>query len=107
MQNKWYQLSVEEVFVGLDTKDSGLTSQEAKKRLEKYGYNELRFKRKNPLLRFLLQFHNPLIYVLLASSFICILLNIIWQEHMWNEVVIILLVVVVNTIIGFIQEGKA
>ena len=107
MQTKWYQLSVEDVFKALETRDSGLTSQEAKERLEKYGYNEIRFKRKNPFIRLLLQFHNPLIYVLLAAAFICVLLIMIWQEHMWNEVVIILLVVIVNTVIGFIQEGKA
>lgn len=106
-QAKWYQLSKEEAFKALETKDSGLTSQEVKERLKNYGYNELKFKKKNPLLRFLLQFHNPLIYVLFASSLICILLIVLWQQHLWNEVVIILLVVVINTIIGFIQEGKA
>ena len=100
-QAKWYQLSKEEAFKALETRDSGLTSQEVKERLKNYGYNELKFKKKNPFIRFLLQFHNPLIYVLLASSLICILLIAVWQEHMWNEVVIILLVVVINITLFF------
>lgn len=106
-RTKWYQLSAERVFEALEVGDSGLTSSEAKARLGKYGYNELKFRKESTLIRFLRQFHNPLIYVLLAAAFICSLLSVVWGESMWNEVGIILLVVIVNTIVGFVQEGKA
>ncbi|MBM3142359.1 MAG: HAD-IC family P-type ATPase [Chloroflexi bacterium] len=105
--NAWYQLEAEQVFETLATGKTGLTSDEARARLEKYGYNELTFKKQNPFIRFLLQFHNPLIYILLAAALICALLSTVWGEDMWNEVWIILLVVIVNTILGFVQEGRA
>lgn len=98
---KWYQLSVEQVFEVLETGDSGLTSSEAKARLEKYGYNELRFKKRGPLIRLLLQFHNPLIYILLVTAVVTGFLG-----H-WIDTAVILGVVIANVIIGFIQEGKA
>jgi Ca2+-transporting ATPase len=98
---QWYQLETDEVLKQLDTSKTGLTSSESKVRLEKYGYNELKFKKRSPLIRFLLQFHNSLVYVLLACALITLILG------MWTDATVILLVVVLNTIIGFIQEGKA
>ena len=64
MQNgrQWYQVSVEEAFKQLGTDDTGLTSDEVKVRLEQYGYNELEFKKPSALMRFLRQFHNPLVW---------------------------------------------
>ena len=98
---KWYQLSVEQAFEALEAGDRGLTSSEAKARLGKYGYNELKFKKRGTLIRFLLQFHSPLIYVLLAAALVTGFLG-----HLIDTAVI-LGVVIANTIIGFIQEGKA
>ncbi len=103
----WYQLPIEEVFSLLATGHSGLTTEEAKKRLARYGYNELRLKKKSPLIRFLLQFHNPLIYILLAASLVTTILAIRTDPHAWADTMVILLVVIVNVTIGFIQEGKA
>jgi len=97
----WYQLPVAEVMESLAVDTAGLTPNEAKARLEKYGYNELEFKKRGPLIRFLLQFHSALIYVLLAAAIITAILN------MWIDMVVILGVVFANVIIGFIQEGKA
>jgi len=97
----WYQLPVSEVVSALATNETGLTSAEAKIRLSKYGHNELEFKRRGPLIRLLLQFHSPLIYVLLASATITAFLN------MWVDAGVILAVVLANTAIGFIQEGRA
>jgi len=96
----WYQLSVEQVFEALEAGDGGLTSSEATARLGKYGYNELKFKKRGPLIRFLLQFHNPLIYVLLVASLVTAILGI------WTDMGVILGAVILNVIIGFIQEGK-
>ena len=70
MQNetKWYQLSVKQTLEALEADNTGLTSSEAKARLEKYGYNELPFKKPSTLMRFLRQFHDPLVYILLGGS---------------------------------------
>ncbi|MFZ2070588.1 MAG: HAD-IC family P-type ATPase [Halobacteriota archaeon] len=97
----WYQLSVEQVFDTLKTSSEGLTSNESKARLEQYGYNELKFKKRGPLIRFLMQFHSSLIYVLLFAALVTIILDL------WMDATVILAVVLANTIIGFIQEGKA
>ncbi len=98
---QWYQMKVEEVLESLATSKKGLTSEEARRRLEKYGYNELKFKRRGALLRFMLQFKSPLIYVLLAAAITTAVLQ------MWLDSAVILVVVLANTAIGFIQEGKA
>ncbi|MCI5055662.1 MAG: cation-transporting P-type ATPase [Flavobacteriales bacterium] len=92
----------EAVLKALKVVDSGLSKQEAQRRLEKYGPNRLPEPPKpNALMRFLRQFHNVLIYVLLGASFITAFLN-----H-WVDTFVILLVIFINAIIGFIQEGKA
>ena len=96
----WYQLGVKQAFELLAADNNGLTSTEAKARLETYGYNELKFKRRGLVIRFLLQFHNPLIYVLLVASLVTSILGI------WTDTAVILGCVVLNVIIGFIQEGK-
>jgi magnesium-transporting ATPase (P-type) len=86
--------------MGVD--EQGLTANEAEKRLEQHGYNRLTpQKKRGPLLRFLQQFHNVLIYVLLVTGVVTAVLG-----H-WVDSSVILLVVVINALIGFIQEGKA
>src|SRR5690606_12828506 len=90
------------VIAELETSLEGLTSEEARRRLEIYGANRLPDPvRPNVLKRFFLQFHNILIYVLLVSSAVTAALG-----H-WTDSGVILAVVLVNAIVGFIQEGKA
>jgi len=98
---RWYQLSVAQVMESLSTNNNGLSSNEARARLAKYGYNELKFKRRGPFIRFLSQFKSPLIYVLIAAAAVTAFLN------MWLDTAVILAVVFANAIIGFIQEGRA
>ena len=64
----WYQLSVEEVFKKLNANSSGLTSTEARERLKIFGPNELESRKPSVLMRFLRQFNNPLVYVLLVAA---------------------------------------
>jgi magnesium-transporting ATPase (P-type) len=98
----WHTLSYEQTFDQLDSREKGLTTAEAGKRLSEYGPNRLKpASKKGPLLRFLEQFHNVLIYVLLVAGGITALLG-----H-WVDSGVILGVVIINAIIGFIQEGKA
>ena len=97
----WYQKSAEDVFDALESGTAGLSTGESRARLEKYGYNELKFKKRSVIKRFLMQFHSSLIYVLLVSALVTSVLD------MWMDTTVILAVVFANTIIGFIQEGKA
>jgi len=81
---------------------TGLGREEAARRLEQYGPNSLpAARRRPPWLRLALQFHNPLIYVLLAAAAITFGLD----DHV--DTGVILGVVLINAIIGFVQEGKA
>ncbi|MFZ2301739.1 MAG: cation-transporting P-type ATPase [Gallionella sp.] len=98
----WHHLSSQETLDAVSSSAHGLSHAEAVRRLAQYGPNRLTPpKRRGPLLRFLLQFHNVLIYVLLASAVVTALL-----AH-WVDTGVIVGVVVINAIIGFIQEGKA
>ncbi len=91
-----------EVLDEVDSSREGLSPEEIRKRFERYGPNKLpEEKKRGPLKRFFVQFHNMLIYVLLAASVVTALL-----EH-WIDTWVILAVVLVNAIIGFVQEGKA
>ncbi|MGC1952017.1 MAG: cation-transporting P-type ATPase [Gammaproteobacteria bacterium] len=98
----WHNLPEREVLSELQASAEGLSKDEAGKRRERYGPNRLpEARRRSLLVRFALQFHNILIYVLLAAAGITALL-----DH-WVDTVVILAVVVANAIIGFVQEGKA
>ncbi|MGB5254026.1 MAG: cation-transporting P-type ATPase [Sedimenticolaceae bacterium] len=101
-QPDWHSLEQEQVFELLDADAGGLGEAEAQRRLETYGANRLpEPPRRHPFVRFLLQFHNILIYVLLGAAAITALL------HHVVDTLVILAVVLVNALIGFVQEGKA
>ncbi|MDP3561826.1 MAG: cation-transporting P-type ATPase [Legionellaceae bacterium] len=98
----WHDQSVSVAMSTLKTTETGLTEAEAQKRLKIYGFNLLpEPPKKNALIRFLWQFNNILIYVLLGAAGITALL-----QHL-TDTVVILAVVIINALIGFIQEGKA
>jgi len=103
----WYQLPVEQVFETLHSDQSGLTLEEATSRQEQYGYNELTYKKRSAFMRFLTQFNSPLIIILLICAVITGSLSMWKDANMWMDTVVILAVVLANTFIGFIQEGKA
>ena len=97
-----HALPADAVAAGLQTSTAGLATTEARARLERCGLNRLTARRgRGPFLRLLLQFHNVLIYILLAAAGVTALLG-----H-WIDTGVIVGVVVINAIIGFIQEGKA
>ncbi|MBS0511952.1 MAG: cation-transporting P-type ATPase [Proteobacteria bacterium] len=99
---RWHALPSEEVQHALQTGDHGLTADEARQRLLRHGPNRLaRPRRRGALLRLLLQFHNVLLYVMLGAAAITALLG-----H-WVDTGVLVAAVVVNAIIGFIQEGRA
>jgi magnesium-transporting ATPase (P-type) len=82
--------------------EKGLTSSEAAERLARFGPNLVTpKKRTGPLMRFLLQFHQPLIYILIAAGAVTAALGD------WVDSSVIFGVVLVNAVVGFIQESRA
>ncbi|MEA3410822.1 MAG: cation-transporting P-type ATPase [Pseudomonadota bacterium] len=98
----WHAQDVDAVLERLETRDTGLEQVEANLRLQRYGPNRLPPpKRRGSWLRFLIQFHNVLIYVLIAAALVTALLG-----H-WVDTGVIVAVVLINALVGFVQEGKA
>ncbi|SIT41533.1 putative cation-transporting ATPase F [Paraburkholderia ribeironis] len=99
----WYAVTAEETAQKLGVNpQSGLGIPEADERLQRYGPNRLPEAGKQSLLmKFLGQFNNILVYVLLGAGFVKLMLGL------WIDASIILGVVVINALLGFIQEGKA
>ncbi|MBS0298652.1 MAG: cation-transporting P-type ATPase [Proteobacteria bacterium] len=98
----WHNASPQQVLDTLNTGSDGLSQTEAQLRLEHYGVNRLKPPQsRGAITRFLLQFHNMLIYILLIASALTAFLG-----H-WVDSGVILGVVVINAVIGFVQEGKA
>jgi magnesium-transporting ATPase (P-type) len=97
-----HAMPIDDVFLSLDASAKGLSSEAAAARLDKYGANRLpEPQRRSALLRFLSHFHNVLIYVLIASAAVTAAL-----QH-WVDTGVILAVVIVNAVIGYLQEGRA
>lgn len=82
--------------------EDGLDPSEVERRQAQYGPNELEAKKSQPaIVRFLLQFHNPLLYILLVAGAVKAALG------QWTNAIVIWAVTVINAIIGYIQEAKA
>jgi magnesium-transporting ATPase (P-type) len=98
----WHALTAAAALESLDTSAEGLGKDEAARRLESTGPNLLAQPvRQGPLRRFLRQFHNVLIYVLLLAAGVTALLG-----H-WLDTAVIFAVALANSVIGFVQEGRA
>ena len=99
----WHAMTADEVVKRLNTSiEKGLDAGEASSRLQKYGPNRLpEGKKRGPFMRFLSQFNNILVYVLLGAGFTKLMLNL------WVDAAIIFGVVILNALLGFIQEGRA
>ena len=106
----YHDKSRDEVILALMTDEkNGLSSDEAKKRLEKYGENKLREKKKKSnLARFADQFKDVMILILIAAAVVSF--TMICIEKNWGEIfepALILIIVILNAVIGVYQEGKA
>jgi magnesium-transporting ATPase (P-type) len=101
-QPDWHAMQADDVLSALGVSDQGLSRQEAQERLDKHGPNKLPGEEKpSALRRFLRQFQNLLIYILIIAAVLTALLG------EWVDTAVILAVVLINAIIGFAQEGKA
>lgn len=97
-----YQITAEDVLKILKTSKTGLTSEVAGKRLEQYGENKLALKKRTTALTiFLNQFKSYLIAILMVAAVISALIEF------WLDAVVILAIVVMNAVLGFVQEYKA
>lgn len=107
-KNNWFNKRVEDVEKDLNTDlEKGLTTEEVQKRQEKYGLNELKAKKKKSLLqKFLEQFKDFSIIVLIIAAIVSGAVGIAEGEGI-TDTIIILIVVIVNAIIGVTQEAKA
>ena len=102
----WFTKSQNDVLKELNVDPKvGLTTDEVNNRLEKYGQNKLKGKAKKTLLQlFIAQLQDILIYVLITAAVINLIVDI---RHGWKDALIIMAVVLINAIVGVVQESKA
>ncbi|EWG07877.1 MAG: cation transport ATPase [Candidatus Aramenus sulfurataquae] len=93
--------SIEEVLRELDTSPEGLSEEEAKKRLEKYGFNEVKEKKVNPVVKFLKKFWAPVPWMLEVT----IVLTYVLGKYL--DMYIIAFLLVFNSVVSFVQEHRA
>lgn len=102
MVNGWYNLNPDETLRSFNSRRHGLSEDEAKARLEQYGHNELRSRKKTlPVVAFFKQFLSPLIYILFAA----VIISILTQHYL--DAWVILGILLANAAIGFVQETRA
>ena len=103
----WYTIDTEEIISELNSNKEGLTGGEAKKRLTENGYNKLlEAKKRGIFLRFVDQFKNVMIIVLIMAAFLSSIVSYMENEPL-TDTIIILVVVMLNAILGVAQESKA
>ena len=106
-ENNYYNKKVEELYKELDTNINGLTEEEASKRLEEYGENKLaERKKKSNFIIFLNQFNDLMIILLIFASVFSAVISYI-QKESYADSVIILIIVIINATLSFIEEKKA
>ncbi len=103
----FHSLDIDEIFKSLNTNNSGLSIDEVHKRLQKYGKNKLNEqKKKSNFGKFVDQFKDLMIIVLLIAALVSFVISFVNKEP-FTDSIIIIVIVIVNAILGFIQELKA
>lgn len=104
---QFYNKNIEDIFDELNTSESGLSSKEAEIRILKYGKNELEEKKKKSwLFKFLEQFNDLMIIILLIVAVFLTFYGLFFS-HEYTDAIVIFAVVLINSIMSFIQEEKA
>ena len=102
-----YQRTQDDILTELNSSASGLSEEQAEERLERYGENKLAEAKKTTVLqRFFQQLKDPMLLILLAAAAVSAVTNALSGES-FTEVFIILVVVLLNAVLGVIQESKA
>ena len=103
----YYNIKLDEVLKKLKTTDDGLSDKEVEKRLSMYGENVLEEQQtSSPLKVFFSQFNDSMIIILIIVAIIMFVYGLLYS-HEYTDTVIIFVVVMINAIVGFIQEEKA
>ncbi len=98
----WYAKTIDETLIGLKSSKNGLTKNEAEKRLEEFGYNELQKEKKlTALTIFIRQFKNALLLLLIAAGILSLFLGELIES------IAIFAILILNAMLGFVQEYKA
>ena len=98
----YHAITQQEVFQKLNANAKGLTQVEANRRLEKYGANELvEKKKKSAFMQFLKQFQSPIVWILIGATIISVILG---EDA---DAIVIVILLIINAILGFIQESRA
>ena len=104
---KYYNIETKEILESLNTTENGLNADEAKNRLLKNGPNKLKeTKKKGILSKFISQFKDLMLIILIISAILSALVSVKTGES-FTDTIVILFVVVLNAILGVIQESKA
>ena len=104
---EFYNKSIDELYKDFDSGENGLSIEEARIRLEKYGENKLKeAKKKSSLVMFLSQFNDFMIILLIFASIFSAVVSYIRSES-YVDSIIIIVIVIINAILSFIQEKKA
>ena len=108
LMKDYYKLSVDETLNELSTDLAGLSSEKAAERLAQYGPNKLKEAEKPGFWkRFVMQLKDPMLLILLAAAGVSALTGALAGESEWAETIIILVVVLLNAVLGVLQESKA
>jgi calcium-translocating P-type ATPase len=99
-------MEASDVIRSLETGHKGLDGNVAAERLQTHGPNEIQFKKTPAWVRFLRQFHDPMVIILLVTAIVTGTLTA-FGSHMLPDTIVILSVILLNAILGFVQEGKA
>ncbi|MBR3416321.1 MAG: ATPase, partial [Clostridia bacterium] len=103
----YYSKDLSTVFSDLDSSEEGLTSAEAEKRLEEHGKNKLaEAKCTGPIKRFFKQLADPMIIILIVAAVLSGVTSV-WEGEPPTDVFIILFIVILNSVLGVVQESKA
>ncbi|MFR5684525.1 MAG: cation-transporting P-type ATPase, partial [Clostridia bacterium] len=105
----WHTMRKEEVRKNLKTNlQDGLTKEEVEKRRKEYGTNKLEDKKKEEIIvRFLKQFNDFMIIILIIASIVSAVVTKMQGENDYIDSIIIIAIVVLNALMGVIQESKA
>ena len=105
---KFYSRSAEDVMKELNVGPEGLNTAQAQQRLEQYGHNKLKEAEKPTMMqRFIAQLKDPMLIILLIAAAVSAATNLLAGENEMAEVIIILAVVLLNAVLGVLQESKA
>ncbi|MFW9846980.1 MAG: cation-translocating P-type ATPase, partial [Candidatus Thorarchaeota archaeon] len=110
VEGQYHSNDLEHVYKTLETTEDGLTEDEAKSRIERYGYNELiETGTIHPVVMFLRQFTDPMVLILLVAIAISIVTSLVSHEgeHGFIDAIVIGAIVIFNSVFGFVQEYRS